>query len=111
MTRDEYDEAHKMAVKLVDGLHAIHHEQKASGVKPLLMTATKLRNMLEPPPTMREVLERVPGETLGERAVTIGISRQHYYNLERGIARHSAAVAKRLAELTGISESVIREIW
>lgn len=121
MTRDEYDRAHKLSIKLIqmmddwlEGDDIPEHDIAAhdrAWVQDMRKIARKLQAMVVPPPTMEQILNRVPGETVREKAIAIGISRPHYYNLLRGTSRRSAVVAKSLAQLTGVSESVIKEIW
>lgn len=114
MNNTEYDLARALADKLALGLTSLCDAQKTkkgSLVRQLRDAARDLQALLLPRPTMQEILERVPGDTINERAIAIGISRPHYYNLMHGTARRSAAVAKNLANATGIPESVIKEIW
>ena len=57
---------------------------------------------------MSEVLERVPGRTVVDRAKAIGIARQTYYQWLRGVVTPNRAQARRLARLTNIPFSKIR---
>jgi hypothetical protein len=70
--------------------------------------ALRLRKLLEPPPSMAEILSRVPGETHRDRAREIGCSFECYYNWLREEVRPNNIFAQRLAEITGFSEDVIR---
>lgn len=101
MTRRQF----QRAVKLADQILAATKGMPVNGL------VAALRRQLTPMPTMGEILLKVPGETVTERAATIGCSRQGYYNLLAGTARPNPMTAKRLADLTGIEETVIREIW
>lgn len=121
MTRDEYERAHKLSIRLIQMMddwlqgddipeHDIAPHDRV-WVQDMRKIARKLQAMVVPPPTMEQILNRVPGETIGDKAHAIGVSRQHFYSLAKGTARRSAAVAKSLANLTGVPESTIREIW
>lgn len=62
--------------------------------------------------SMDEVLAKVPGPTSAvHRCKTIGISRQTYYNWLKGYVRPNVKQAKKLAELTGLSQDLIRGTW
>jgi DNA-binding XRE family transcriptional regulator len=112
MTRREYERATRMLDELIAGMHAFQlGAPDRNDLGPLLNTAVRLKKMFVPPPTMEEILLKVPGETHTERALEIGISRQGYYNLLGGQARPNAMTAKRLAELTGYKIETIREAW
>jgi DNA-binding XRE family transcriptional regulator len=56
---------------------------------------------------MSDIMARVPGETVVEKAATIGVSRQAYYGWINGRMRPSLPQAERIAELTGIPISNI----
>lgn len=105
MTRKEYERAQKLMDEITS---------KVAELDPapdVLRDIARLKRMLSPPPTMEEILLKVPGGTHTARAREIGISRAGYYNLLAGTARRDLRTAKRLAELTGLSESVIKEVW
>jgi transcriptional regulator with XRE-family HTH domain len=51
---------------------------------------------------MRLVLDKVPGETIRERAKAVGISRNTWYCWYRGEVRPNKRQAERIAKLTGI---------
>ena len=72
----------------------------------LLRRAAQLRDRIKTPMTM--VLEKVPGETVTEKAATIGITRQAYYAWQAGEYRPNKKQAKRLATLTGFAAEDIR---
>lgn len=71
--------------------------------------AIRLQELLRPQPTLGEIILALPAETHKDRAAMIGISRQAYYNLIQGIARPNTLTSKRLADMTGLSEEVIRQ--
>lgn len=71
--------------------------------------ACELKALLKPPPTIGDIILKVPAINHKERARAIGISRQGYYNLIQGIARPNAITRKRLADMTGLTEEVIQE--
>jgi len=80
---------------------------KAAGTD-LSRMAKQLRRLLEPGPTMDEILATVAANDVKARAKLIGISRQAYYNLQAGKAKPTLATAQRLSELTGVPVEVIR---
>lgn len=67
-----------------------------------------LVGLLQLPPTMADILLRVPGATVTAKVRAIGISRPHYYTLRDGQTRPSPALAYKLAALTGVPETSIR---
>ena len=118
MTREQYMEAHRLAGEIAEQLREVNitdlrrpSEHRLKKLGPLVKATLRLKKMLTPPPTMAEILAMIPAASHKERAKTIGLSRQGYYNLAEGTARRSSMTAKRLAELTGVPESTIREIW
>ena len=72
----------------------------------LLVRAHELRDRLKTPMSM--VLDKVPGETVTEKAATIGITRQAYYAWYKGEYRPNKKQSKRLANLTGFNIEDIR---
>lgn len=104
MTRSDYRRAQRLVDKLVQGLD--------TGEAPeLLSAATQLRKLLSPPPTMAEILLKIPGKSKTERAGMLGVSRPYYYTIEAGSGRRSKAIVTKLAELTGVPEDVIMACW
>jgi DNA-binding XRE family transcriptional regulator len=69
----------------------------------------RLRKMLQPPPTMKEILAKIEAKDESERAKLVGVSRQGLYNWVNELSRPSVMAAKRLAQLSGIPEDVIRD--
>jgi DNA-binding XRE family transcriptional regulator len=57
---------------------------------------------------MSEIMAKVPGATVVEKAAEIGVSRQTCYYWLQGRSRPSLEQAERIAELTGISVHDIR---
>lgn len=100
MTRKECAKAQT----LVDGLLKISRKGTAAHA-----IATELQALLQPGPTLGEIILALPSDNHKERAKMIGISRQGYYNLIQGIARPSTLMVKRLADLTGIAEDEIKQ--
>lgn len=82
------------AKKLVDSL------VKLSDDEGLKRRAFQILDRMKLP--MRDVLIKVPGGTIVDRAKAIGISRQTYYSWARGDSRPNGRQSKRLAELTGL---------
>jgi hypothetical protein len=88
------------AVKLIDKLMKISPDQGA------LLRAMQIRERLMLP--MKTVLERVPGETIVDKAAACGVSRQNFYNWLRGISRPNPKQAKLLSDMTGYKTDDIR---
>ena len=60
---------------------------------------------------LREVLlARIPGKNISARAKALGVSRQTYYRLAAGQTITPITAAK-LATVTGMPLTAIREIW
>jgi transcriptional regulator with XRE-family HTH domain len=57
---------------------------------------------------MADILRKVPGRTVAQKAARIGVSRQAYYDWLKGQYRPTGAQSKRLARLTGIPAELIR---
>ena len=90
------------ALKLAEKLLELTPEEEEG----LHLRAQQLRDRLKTPMSM--VLEKVPGETVTEKAAKIGITRQAYYAWFRGEYRPNSKQAKRLANLTGLNADDIR---
>lgn len=88
---------------LVEGLLKIARKGTAAHA-----IASELQELLQPGPTLGEIILALPSENHKERARMIGISRQGYYNLVQGTARPNTLTTKRLADLTGLAEDVIK---
>jgi transcriptional regulator with XRE-family HTH domain len=52
---------------------------------------------------MTEVLEKVPGKTVAQKADSCGVTRQTYYNWLRNEFRPSLSQAQVIAKITGIA--------
>lgn len=87
------------ALKLVERL--INTE----GDEGVIALATEIRDRLKKP--MADILAKVPGDTVAEKAAACGVSRQAYYAWLRGVSRPVGDPAKRIAKLTGIAEEAI----
>ncbi|HEX3520806.1 MAG TPA: hypothetical protein VHT52_01810, partial [Stellaceae bacterium] len=59
---------------------------------------------------MRDILAKVPGDTIADRARSIGVSRQTMYIWTDEKFRPAPAVAKRIAKLTGVPAEHIRDL-
>jgi DNA-binding XRE family transcriptional regulator len=59
---------------------------------------------------MRDILAKVPGDTIADRARTIGVSRQTMYIWTDEKFRPAPAVAKRISKLTGVPAEHIRDL-
>lgn len=58
--------------------------------------------------SMADILAKVPGANITEKAAAVGISRQAYYAWLRGMSRPNLAQAKTLAKMTGLTVEQIR---
>lgn len=90
------------AIKLAEKLIEITPETEAG----LLLRAMQIRDRLKTP--MQDVLAKVPGASVTEKAAKIGITRQAYYAWLKGEYRPNRQQAKRLASLTDYSVEEIR---
>lgn len=70
--------------------------------------AVKVRHILRPQMDMKEIIARVPGDTLRDRAKRIEVSRMTLYNWLTGKGKPDAESARKLAAITGISADVIQ---
>jgi DNA-binding XRE family transcriptional regulator len=59
---------------------------------------------------MAKVLERVPGESIIDKAKTLGISRQTWYVWQSGATRPNLAKARQLERITGYTVAEIRGV-
>lgn len=79
------------------GLQQAINEAELPGIRvDLLAVAHKLRY------PMTDILAKVPGDTLAERARQIGVSRQTMYVWAQERFRPGGDVAAKIAELTGV---------
>jgi transcriptional regulator with XRE-family HTH domain len=102
MTRQEYQRACDLADQ------ALGLARKDS---PTYRILSELRELIDTPPTMEQIVMKVDAANHKERALKIGLSRQAYYNLMRNMARPSLVTVYRLAELTGVDAETIKEVW
>jgi predicted transcriptional regulator len=65
-----------------------------------------MRNRMRVP--MKDILEKIEGDSFAAKAKLIGITRQTVYSYLQGIARPSGRVARRVAELSGFSVDAVR---
>ena len=96
--RDKMDRARALASELARHSRGVNQE-----------VAEKLCKLLEPPPSLHEILMQIPAEDHRERIRAIGISHQGYYNLMNGVSRPNTKTAARLAKLTGLPVDTIRQ--
>lgn len=87
---------------LLDELERFEHRPK---VFPLIR---EMRALLQPPPTLREIFDRVPGVDVKEKAEKVGIARSSYYKIIHGQVRPEKQTVERLAALSGVPVEVIR---
>jgi hypothetical protein len=95
------DTRHERALKLVDRLI------KISPNEGLTRTARRLRAQLTRLP-MREVLDKVPGQSISSKCRYLGITRQSYYAWLAEDHRPNKEQAKALEEITGYDAELIR---
>lgn len=69
--------------------------------------ADQLREAMRLMP-MSHVLDKVPGETTGEKVKAMRITRATWYSWNRGEVRPNKRQARRLAHLTGIAAENFR---
>ena len=91
--RKKSSKAEKAAI-LVDRLIALDADEG------LRLRAMQILDRLRLP--MSDVLAKVPGKSVIERAAVIGVSRQTYYAWVRGASRPNTKLAKKIAALTKI---------
>jgi DNA-binding XRE family transcriptional regulator len=91
------DAQRERALKLAERLLEIAPGNLDEG---MLMRVQQIRDRLKTP--MAQILEKVPGDSLSDRARRIGITRQCYYAWLRGEYRPNLRQSKRLANLTGL---------
>ena len=89
------------ALELVDKIMALAPEDQG-----LRQRALQIRDRFVLP--IQEVLDRVPGRFVVDKAASVGVSRQSFYAWLHGISRPSLRQAKQLAKLTGYSVDDIR---
>jgi transcriptional regulator with XRE-family HTH domain len=77
-------------------------EQEAEKIRGLIRKLKEAKLL-----PMAFVLSKVPGETITERADSIGISRQAYYYWLHGRSRPGAVASRKLAQLTGLPAAEI----
>jgi hypothetical protein len=68
----------------------------------------EMRQLLQPPPTMREICDRLPGLTVIERAASIGVTKQALHNYIIGRYKPKADKVALMVKLTGVPAEVIR---
>lgn len=74
--------------------------------KDVLESIREARQRLALP--LADVLDKIPGDTVVDRAKALGIARQTYYQWLRGVARPNPEQAEKLAKLTGHTVEQIR---
>jgi hypothetical protein len=90
----------EQALKLVERL--IEHAPDA-GMRKRLM---KLRGPLKVP--IQAILDKVPGESVIQKAKAIGVTRQAIYGWLDGLCRPNPKQARKIAKITGFSVADVR---
>lgn len=99
MTREDLAKAVSLADEIL---------QRATPRTKLHRVATQLRQFLEPPLPMPEILAKVPGDSIAAKCRTLEISRQAFYDLQKEETRPNNVTTARLMELTGLADRQIR---
>lgn len=68
--------------------------------------AIKMRDRLALP--MQEVIDKIPGASVVDKAKRVGVSRQTIYYWIYGATRPNAKQARRIARITGYDVALIR---
>lgn len=92
----------RRARRLLDDIERLDHQPK---VFPLIR---ELRALLEPPPTLREIFDMVPGDTIEAKAQAVGISRSLYYKTINGEHRPRDGTVRLLATVSGLPIETVR---
>ena len=92
----------RRARRLIDDLERLDHKPKAY---PILR---ELRALLEPPLSLREIFDRVPGGDIKTKAETVGITRQAYYKIVNGQVRPQDETVRLLSNMSGVPIEAIR---
>lgn len=91
----------QQAIRLVERV------QRLAGEDPIVAPeAQRLWESLQLLP-MDKILVLVPGDTVTDRARTLGVSRECYYNWLRGRRRPDKNSAQKLSEITGVPATAI----
>lgn len=103
MTRDECRRAQRLATQLIARLSRQSVEQAI---------AIKLHGMLIPTPTPADVLQMIlPAASVVDKCRLLGISRQQYYELRKGVVRPRHETMQRIAKATGLSADTLKAVW
>jgi len=89
-----------------EALKIVRRLRKLAPDPNIVVAMTHVENMIRMP--MLDILKKVPGKSLAEKAALIGVSRQAIYAWEHMGARPNIKQSKRLAELTGLDAEIIR---
>ena len=92
----------RRARRLLDDLERLDHKPK---VFPLIR---ELRALMEPPPTLREIFDKIPGETIETKAQAVGISRSLYYKMINGEHRPRDSTVRMLSNMSGLPIATVR---
>jgi hypothetical protein len=98
MRRTKQDRALELVERLI----------KLSGDPRIRARAMRMHSRIKLP--MAKVLERVPGESVIDKAKVLGISRQTWYIWQSGATRPNLAKARQLERITGYSVAEIRGV-
>lgn len=92
----------RRARRLLDDIERFDLQPK---VFPLIR---ELRALLEPPPSLREIFDMIPGETIEAKAQAVGISRSLYYKTINGEHRPRDATVRLIASVSGLPIEIVR---
>ena len=96
-----------MNMEVRDAIKVAEAAAKVINDKLLLYATARLKRKLKQKP-LRDIIAKVPGDTWKDRAKALGVSRQAMQRWFDGSARPNETQAKRISELTGVSEKIIR---
>lgn len=68
----------------------------------------EIRSLLEPVPSLKEIFDMVPGDTIEGKAAKVGITRSAYYKIINGQVRPQNETVRLLSAVSGISIEKIR---
>jgi hypothetical protein len=98
MRRTKQDRALELVERLI----------KLSSDPKIRSRAMRMHSRIKLP--MAQVLARVPGESIIDKAKVLGISRQTWYVWQSGATRPNLAKARQLERITGYSVAEIRGV-
>lgn len=90
----------KQVLQRGEALKLARRLMKGSNDEGLVALATQIQDRLRRP--MTDILKKVPGKTVADKARLCEVSRQAYYNWIRGLSRPTGKQAEKISLLTGI---------